>query len=127
VVHALQYPLGALTKTAHGHGNATLMPAVVASNLAVRPREAAQLAIAMGADPAAPDAAAAALPAMIGRLAQAVGITPNLRSIGVNDSQLGGIAAAAVGITRLTGNSPSPVSEAVLLAVLRDALDYAPA
>jgi alcohol dehydrogenase len=41
VVHALQYPLGALTKTAHGRGNTTLLPAVVQSNLGVRQDEAA--------------------------------------------------------------------------------------
>jgi alcohol dehydrogenase class IV len=127
VVHALQYPIGALTKTAHGHGNATLMPAVVASNLAIRAQEAAQIAVAMGANPDAPEEAAASLPAMIGRLALAVGITPNLRSIGVDDSQLPDIASAAVGITRLTGNNPSPVSQATLLAVLGDALDFTPA
>jgi alcohol dehydrogenase class IV len=127
VVHALQYPIGALTKTSHGHGNATLMPAVVASNLAIRPQEAAEIAVAMGADPDSPEEAAASLPAMIGRLATAVGVTPNLRSIGVDVSQLASIASAAVGITRLTGNNPSPVSEATLLAVLGDALDFTPA
>jgi hypothetical protein len=45
----------------------------------------------------------------------------------VDDSQLPDIASAAVGITRLTGNNPSPVSQATLLAVLGDALDFTPA
>ncbi|MGD0686518.1 MAG: iron-containing alcohol dehydrogenase [Streptosporangiaceae bacterium] len=126
VVHALQYPLGALTKTAHGHGNATLLPAVVQSNLGVRQAEAAELAAAMGSAAASGAEAAAALPGMIGDLALAVGITPNLRSIGVDDAQLGGIAAAAAGITRLTLNNPRPIDQDGLLSVLRDALDYAP-
>jgi alcohol dehydrogenase len=126
VVHALQYPLGALTKTAHGHGNATLLPAVVQSNLGVRQDEAADLARAMGSTAPSRAEAAAALPAMIGYLALAVGITPNLRSIGVDSTQLGDIANAAAGITRLTLNNPRPIDKNGLLSVLQDALDYAP-
>jgi alcohol dehydrogenase class IV len=126
VVHALQYPLGALTKTAHGHGNATLLPAVVQSNLGIREHEAAELARAMGAVTASQAEAATALPGMVGTLALAVGITPNLRSIGVDDTQLSDIAEAAVGITRLTSNNPRPVDQGVLQSVLEYALDYIP-
>lgn len=99
---------------------------MVQSNLGVRQGEAAELAAAMGATAASSAEAAAALPGMIGELALTVGITPNLRSIGVDDAQLGDIAAAAAGITRLTLNNPRPIDQDGLLAVLRDALDYAP-
>jgi alcohol dehydrogenase class IV len=126
IVHALQYPIGALTKTAHGHGNATLLPAAVRSNLGVRQAEAADLAVAMGSAASSPAMAAQSLPSMIGRLALAVGITPNLTSIGIIGSQLGGIANAAAGITRLTLNNPRPVGEDDLLAVLQEALNFSP-
>lgn len=126
IVHALQYPIGALTKTAHGHGNATLLPSAVRSNLGVRQAEAAQLAVAMGSSASSPALAAQSLPSMIGRLALAVGITPNLTSIGISSSQLSGIANAASGITRLTLNNPRLVGEDGLLAVLEDALDFLP-
>jgi alcohol dehydrogenase len=126
IVHALQYPIGALTKTSHGHGNATLLPAAVQSNLSVRQQEAADLAQAMGFAAASREEAALALPDLIGRLALAVGITPNLRSIGVAGSQLNDIATAAAEITRLTGNNPRPAGQEGLLAVLETALDYSP-
>jgi alcohol dehydrogenase len=126
IVHALQYPIGALTKTAHGHGNATLLPAAVRSNLGVRQAEAADLAVAMGSAASSRDLAAQSLPSMIGRLALAVGITPNLTSIGIKGNQLSGIAHAAAGITRLTLNNPRPAGEDDLLAVLQEALNFSP-
>jgi alcohol dehydrogenase len=126
IVHALQYPLGVLTKTSHGLGNTTLMPAAVRSNLDVRTREAAELARALGSTEPDQRAAADQLPDLIGMLAESVGLTPNLRSIGVGEQDLAPMAASASRITRLTENNPQPIDEAGLLAVLQDALDYEP-
>jgi alcohol dehydrogenase class IV len=123
-VHALQYPLGAATKTPHGLGNATLLPAAIQFNLPVRAEAAAELARRLGATG---DDPAAALPDLVAGLAVSVGITPNLRSLGVTENDLAPMAAAAARITRLTENNPQPAGEEELLGVLRVALDYQPA
>jgi alcohol dehydrogenase len=126
IVHALQYPIGALTKTAHGLGNAVLMPAAARFNTSSRPHEAAQASWALGSSALSAGDAAAELPDLLGNLALAVGITPNLRSLGVVEADLQAIALSASRITRLTANNPRSLDEAALLEVLRDALDFAP-
>ena len=126
IVHALQYPLGALTKTAHGLGNAVLMPAAARFNIPARPGESARVSWALGSVALTLEDAAAELPDLLGNLALAVGITPNLASLGVVESDLEPIALSASRITRLTGNNPRPVDAAALLEVLRDALDFEP-
>jgi alcohol dehydrogenase class IV len=126
IVHALQYPLGALTKTAHGHGNAVLLPSAVRFNLSVRQREAALVARLLGSSTPSDADAAAELPEILENLAIAVGITPSLRSLGVNDQDLASMASSAGRITRLVSNNPRPVDDHALLEVLRGALDYAP-
>ena len=126
IIHALQYPLGALTKTAHGHGNAVLMPSAVRFNSSARLSDAAAIARIMGATTESDDEAAARLPDLLANLAIDVGITPTLRSIGVVEADLESLATAAMGITRLLNNNPVPVDHAALVAVLRGALDYLP-
>jgi alcohol dehydrogenase class IV len=126
IVHALQYPLGALTKTAHGLGNAVLLPSAVRFNLAVRQSEAAQVARLLGSLARADSEAASELPDILANLALAVGITPNLRSLGVEDDDLPSLATAGSRITRLVSNNPRPVDDAGLTEVLRSALDYVP-
>jgi alcohol dehydrogenase class IV len=126
IVHALQYPLGALTKTAHGLGNAVLLPSAIRFNLGARTKEAAQIARALGDGDDDDQLSAARLADMVGDLAWRVGIEPNLRSLGVKESDLEGIAQVASHITRLTGNNPRPVDSAGLREVLEGALDYRP-
>lgn len=122
IVHALQYPLGALTKTTHGHGNALLLPAATRFNLAVRPREAEAVMRALDAGRGGKGAVANQLPERLRQLGEAVGIAPGLGSIGVREEDLPAMAAAASQITRLTLNNPRSVDEAALLAILQDAM-----
>jgi alcohol dehydrogenase class IV len=126
VVHALQYPIGARTHTPHGLGNAVLLPAAIRFNLPARVGESAVLARALGSTAAGDAAAASELAGLLGRLALSVGITPNLRSIGMGEADLAAAAADASRITRLVENNPRHLDEAALLAVLSDALDYSP-
>jgi alcohol dehydrogenase len=126
IVHALQYPIGALTKTAHGHGNAVLLPSAVRFNLPVRQTEGALVARLLGSSAATDAAAAAELPDILGHLALAVGITPTLRSLGVDDADLESLAAAGSRITRLVSNNPRHADDAALADVLRGALDFVP-
>jgi alcohol dehydrogenase len=124
IVHALQYPLGALTKTAHGLGNAVLLPSAVRFNLPVRQREGAIVARLLGSLETSDADAASELPEILERLALAVGISPSLRSLGVDDADLAPMASAAGRIKRLVSNNPRPVDDDALLDVLRGALDY---
>jgi alcohol dehydrogenase class IV len=55
-----------------------------------------------------------------------VGIEPNLRSLGVSESDLDGIAEVASRITRLTGNNPRSVDAPSLREVLEGAMDFRP-
>jgi|ERR1700722_5627153 len=126
IVHALQYPLGALTKTAHGHGNAVLLPSALRFNSPARQQEGAVVARLLGSRATSDAEAAAELPDIVGNLALAVGIDPNLRSLGVDDDDLAPMAAAAGRIKRLVSNNPRPVDIDGLQEVLRAALDYVP-
>jgi alcohol dehydrogenase len=126
IVHALQYPIGAVTGTAHGLGNAVLLPAAVRFSLGVRRLEAGALARQLGVTAEGDDEAAEQLPGRLEALARAVGIPPSLRAIGVEEGQLPAIAEVACGIRRLVENSARPVDEAGLLDVLRDAFAGSP-
>ena len=126
IVHALQYPLGTLTKTAHGHGNAVLLPSAVRFNLRARQPEAAHVARILGSIADSESAAASELPDLLADLALGVNITPSLRSLGVEESDLSSLATAAGSITRLVSNNARPADEEGLLEVLRGALDYVP-
>ena len=116
IVHALQYPLGARTKTAHGLGNALLLPAAMRFNVEVRAREFSLIASALGCEPS-PHAAIAGVRA----LAEAVDIPTNLQAIGVNEADLPAMAAQAIGIERLIRLNPRPVTVRDLESILRDA------
>ncbi|TIM17921.1 MAG: iron-containing alcohol dehydrogenase, partial [Mesorhizobium sp.] len=78
--HAVQYPAGALTHTAHGLGVATMMPYVMTYNSRVAAHEMAEIGAALGLETKARTAAemAAATIEEIRRLFAAIGITPTL-------------------------------------------------
>lgn len=121
VVHALQYPIGARTKTPHGLGNATLLPAAIRYNLGAHPDHERALARAVAGRPTAEPEE---LPELVADLVSEVGIVPNLRSLGVSARDLPTMATAAARIERLISNNPRPLDEAALLAVLNIALDF---
>jgi alcohol dehydrogenase len=122
IVHALQYPLGALTHTSHGHGNALLLPAAVEHNLAVRRNEYGHVAHLMGCSIGDLGKAAEALPNLLRDFALNLGFVPGLTSIGISSADIGPMARIASKITRLTGNNPTPVSASDLENVLSRAL-----
>ncbi|MDR2567155.1 MAG: iron-containing alcohol dehydrogenase [Bifidobacteriaceae bacterium] len=124
IVHALQYPLGTLTHTSHGHGNALLLPAAIKHNIPVRTGEYAKVARLLGTEDASDDDAAAALPLIISTFVEGLGIAPSLKSIGVTPTDIGPMAAAAAKISRLVANNPAPIDEAGLADVLTDALTW---
>ncbi|MDM7852457.1 iron-containing alcohol dehydrogenase [Pseudochrobactrum kiredjianiae] len=102
--HAIQYPVGALTHTAHGLGVACLMPYVMTWNAPVIGSELAKIAQAAGLD--GPDNVIPALSALFAR----IGIPSTLRELGLEESRIGWVAEQSIGITRLIQNNPRPLN-----------------
>ena len=122
--HALQYPIGALTKTPHGAGVGALLPYVMAFNAAERTPELAELAGALGVagtPGAGADGLARAAVRAVADLLAPVGIPRDLAALGVEAQQLPWVAAEALNARRLVENNPRPLDEASALALLRAA------
>ncbi|HBP30915.1 iron-containing alcohol dehydrogenase [Advenella sp. FME57] len=110
--HAIQYPVGAVTHTAHGAGVACLMPWVMEWN---RPKigvELQQMAGAMGlAD------AAQVIPAISALFAR-IGIPVTLAALGLAEDQLDWVAEQSCGIERLIQNNPRPLDRSDMRKLL---------
>ncbi len=110
--HAIQYPIGALTHTAHGTGVACLMPYVMAWNApAIGPeleRIAAVIGVASGDE---------VIPAVVALFAR-IGIPPNLRMLGLAEDQIDWVAEQSCGIERLVRNNPRALGPAEMRALV---------
>lgn len=113
--HAIQYPVGALTHTAHGQGVACLMPWVMEWNRPAIGPELAQMAEAMGLD--GPDAVIPAIAALFAR----IGIPPTLAALGLAEDRIDWVAEQSCGIERLIQNNPRPLDRADMTRLLRAA------
>lgn len=110
--HAIQYPVGALTHTAHGAGVACLMPWVMEWNRPVIGVELEQMAASMGlAD------GAAVIPAIAALFAR-IGIPPTLAKLGLDEEQLDWVAEQSCGIERLIQNNPRPLDRSDIRKLL---------
>jgi alcohol dehydrogenase class IV len=109
--HALQYPVGNLTHTAHGAGVASLLPYVMEFNRPACMRSFGQIARAVGlTDPTnTDDALSHRLIDEVARLLASIGIPRTLEELGLPADKQDWIAENALGITRLTKNNPRPV------------------
>lgn len=113
--HALQYPVGAMTKTPHGLGTGLLLPYVLD---AIRSDRGAaerirRIAVALGA---APDVDAA-----IGALVdinRSIGLPASLAELGVGREELPRIAELGLRSARLVGIAPIAATPEVLLEIL---------
>lgn len=109
--HAIQYPLGAETKTAHGVGVGLLLPYVMQYNLAERTAEFAQIADVFGAatpeSGGADDAARAArAPRLVQDYLKELGMPTTLREIGFSEARIDWAAEQGIGAARLAENNP---------------------
>ncbi|MDQ0317852.1 iron-containing alcohol dehydrogenase [Amorphus orientalis] len=102
--HAIQYPVGALTHTAHGAGVACLMPYVMSWNAPSIEPELDQLAVKMGLGSGAEVIPAVA--ALFGR----IGIPGTLKDLGLAEEKLDWVAEQSCGIARLVQNNPRPLT-----------------
>ncbi|MDR7124460.1 iron-containing alcohol dehydrogenase [Pseudotabrizicola sp. 4114] len=110
--HAVQYPVGALTHTAHGQGVACLMPWVMEWNRPVIGPELTQMAVAMGL--ASGDEVIPAIAALFAR----IGIPPTLAALGLAEDQIDWVAGQACGIERLIQNNARPIARDEMVRLL---------
>ncbi|MCD1262211.1 alcohol dehydrogenase [Shinella sumterensis] len=102
--HAIQYPVGALTHTAHGLGVACLMPYVMTWNQPAIGPELVEIADAAGLD--GPEDVIPALAALFER----IGIPVTLRDLGLAEDRIDWVAEQSSGIARLIQNNPRPLN-----------------
>ncbi|MCL5960139.1 MAG: iron-containing alcohol dehydrogenase [Chloroflexi bacterium] len=123
-VHALAYPVGALTHAAHGVVNGLLLPYVMEFNIPTRPAEYAYIAELMGEniDGLSEFEAASLSVEAVRSLESDIGLPQRLSEIGVREEHLKGLAEATMGVTRLLRGNPRKVSVQDLEQILRNAL-----
>ena len=124
VVHALEYPIGAVLHCSHGAGNGLLLPYVMRFNLPVREQSLAKIAELLGEDVAGLSEEAAAERAItdVERLRSAIGVPGRISELGGTAEQLPGFASKSFAISRLMQLNPRSPSEADLLGILKEAL-----
>lgn len=113
--HAIQYPLGALTHTAHGAGVACLMPWVMHWNRPAIGSELVEIATAIGLGSA--DDVIPAISALFAR----IGIPPTLKALGLAEDRLDWVAEQSCGIERLIQNNPRPIDRPGMTRLLQAA------
>ncbi|MCI0357243.1 MAG: iron-containing alcohol dehydrogenase [Planctomycetaceae bacterium] len=123
VVHALEYPLGAVLHCSHGAGNGLLLPHVMRYNLPARTESFATIARLLGEDVSGltPEEAALKAPAAVERISAAIGIPQRIRDLGGRREELAGFAEKAFAIKRLMNTNPRRPTQADLLGILEAA------
>lgn len=123
LVHALEYPLGAVLHCSHGAGNGLLLPYVMRFNLPAKTAVFAKIAYLLGEDTrgcSELEAAERSITA-VERLRKQIGIPERIRDLGGTREQLPTFAAKAFAIKRLRDVNPRVPTEADLLAILEAA------
>ena len=120
--HALQYPLGALTHTAHGVGVGVLLPYVMRYNAPARVQEFAEIATIFGV-PGSDGGEAQALAGIeaVEGLLDRIGIPPTLKELGLTEDQLSYVASMGLKSARLVDNNPRPLDVDALYEITRAA------
>ena len=124
VVHALEYPIGALTHCSHGEGNGLLLPHVMRYNLPACATAMANIATCLGCETggmSVSQAAEAAINAVV-KLQNALGIRTKLCELGLAQEQIPLIASRAFQIKRLMDVNPRRPTEEELITILEYAL-----
>lgn len=121
--HALQYPVGNLTHTAHGDGVGALLPYVMQFNRSACPGAFAELARTAGLGD--PSMNAEQLSQLFvdeaATLLASVGVPATLADLGLAAGHEEEIAAGALKAERLVRNNPRPLDMAGMLAITRAA------
>jgi len=122
-VHAMAYPLGAVSHSPHGLVNGLLLPHVLEYNVPVCAHQLANVARWMGEAVDGLSAREAARKAVdrIKQLILDVGLPSRMREIGVKESDIRPMAEATMGVTRLLRGNPRRVTADDLEAIYRRA------
>lgn len=122
-VHAMAYPLGAVSHGAHGLVNGLLLPHVLEYNLPVCADRLADIACWLGERVEGLSAREAGRKAIehVKQLIVDVGLPARMRDIGVKESDIRAMAEATMGVTRLLRGNPRKVSADDLEAIFRNA------
>lgn len=118
--HALQYPLGALTKTPHGLGTGLLLPYVLDACL-TDPDTVSRIAAvgtALGSTSTTPTECADDAVSAIIAINAAIGVPRSLSDIGITQDQLPHIAQLGMASQRLVAIAPVPATADLLLGIL---------
>ncbi len=122
-VHALAYPIGGRFSVPHGLSNALVLPHVLKFNLPQAATQYAELAgIIVPHVEGTVEARAEALVVAMQQLAKITGIATSLEQVGIRESDLDGLADAAMLQTRLLQNNPRTVTRDDALAIYAAAL-----
>lgn len=121
--HALQYPLGGITNTAHGVGVGTLLPYVMRHNFPPRTREFAQIGRALGVDETGLNELALARRGVeaVDALLDGLGLPQSLAELGMPADRLDDVAELGLAASRLVENNPRPLDRAAMAAITRAA------
>lgn len=107
--HAIQYPVGALTHTAHGLGVAALLPYVMAFNASACNAELGEIAVALGATQTDPAQLAEEAIVRVRQLCAEIKIPRTLAELGLKADQLDWVAQQSMLSARLINNNPRPL------------------
>lgn len=122
--HAIQYPIGALTHTAHGLGIGILLPHVMHYNVVAAEDSFAEIARAIGIVSSGTSNAEAAqtLVQAVQDLVIRIGLPRDLSAIGVPADKVPWIAERSLDATRLANNNPRPLTAKGVTTILQAAL-----
>jgi alcohol dehydrogenase len=111
-VHAMAYPLGAVSHAPHGVVNGLLLPHVMEYNLPVRTKELVDVARALGEkiEYLSPKEAARKAIAEVNEIIRNIGLPTRMRDIGVKEKDIRPMAEATMLVTRLLRSNPRRVS-----------------
>lgn len=122
--HAIQYPIGAETHTAHGLGVGVLLPFTMRFNAPVAAGDYAEIAREIGVATAADEDAKASyalIQALSGLFAR-IGMPATIDKIGVTEASLDSIATLSMNAARLVENNPRPLSPQAIREILDTAM-----
>lgn len=119
--HALQYPLGNLTHTAHGAGVAALLPFVMQFNRPACVASFAELAALIGLSGGSVEDRSQAFIEAVATLLAAIGIPGSLAEMGLAADQQEYVAEHSLDAARLIKNNPRPLDLAAMRAITRAA------
>lgn len=119
--HALQYPIGNLTHTAHGAGVAALMPFVMQYNRPACAEAFAELATLVGLPDGSVEARSQAFIEAVAALLASIGIPKSLAELGLREDQQEYVAEHSLDAARLIKNNPRPLDLNAMRAITQAA------